>query len=140
MKITNFITITLFSISCALAIVSCKKDKKEEEDTHSHPLTANINIISPAEASTIEHEAVVTLNATVSAGFDMHGYEAYLINVTANDTVWEADLHEHATNYTIAGTWINNVTEHSEMKFKIIATLDHDGNTSVKEVNFHCHP
>jgi len=44
------------------------------------------------------------------------------------------------TTYTITGSYLNAVTDTSNMKFKVIAEIDHDGETQEKEVNFVCLP
>lgn len=139
MKNKSILFSTIFFAAGLILLNSCKKDESTEEE-HVHPLSANINILSPTAGVTVDLGMPVVLSATIGAGFDMHGYDAYLINVTADDTLWSVDAHDHGTNYTITGEWINSVTEHSDMKFKVIAILDHDGNTSSKEVEFHCHP
>ena len=140
MKNNSILFSIIFLAAILLLLNSCKKDNEKEEETHTHPLSANINILSPTAGLTVDLGMSVALSATINAGFDMHGYEAYLINVTADDTVWSVDAHDHGTAFTITGEWINSVTAHSDMRFKVIANLDHDGNTSSKEVEFHCHP
>lgn len=136
----------LFSIFIAISIiaVSCKKDKEETTNTNNNNSTptpvASITIHSPIAGTTIEHMDTVEIDVHIDADFEMHGYDAYLINETADDTVWTASLHDHANSYEVTGEWINVVTDHSDMKLKVVAEIDHDGNTTEKEIEFHCHP
>jgi hypothetical protein len=70
----------------------------------------------------------------------MHGYDAYILNETSGDTVWTSAVHDHGTPFHIDSLWVNDVTDHSDMLLHIEAEIDHDGNTTEKEVAFHCHP
>lgn len=124
-------------------ILSCKKDKEDVNDSSKNgtpALTATINIAQPIAGNTYSLGEEVHIDVTVSADFDMHGYEAYLINLTSDDTVWSTHAHAHGTTYSIHDHWTNNVADHSDMKLKVISTLNHDGALAEKEVSFHCHP
>lgn len=134
-----YFIVVIFSISVSLT--ACKRDKEDEQPQTPNPaLTANISVSSPEENASYTLGEEVHINATVTADFQMHGYHVYIINLTADDTVFYVHPHAHGTSYDIHEHWTNDVTEHSDMKLKIIATLDHDGTTAVKEVPFHCHP
>jgi hypothetical protein len=135
-----FIALSVLS----LLVVSCKKKDEETEETPS-PSTpqpvVTITINQPTEGTTIEFADTAFIDFSIEADVEMHGYEAYLINESTNDTVWEADSHSHANLYSYSDTWwINNVADHSDMQFKVIAEIDHDGNTREKTVHFHAHP
>jgi len=138
-----FILSAAFMLASSIILTSCKKDEEDNKtnDNNNPPaLTANITVAEPVAGSTFAFGTEVHIEATVTADFDMHGYEAYLINLSADDTVWSVDAHAHGTTYSIHDHWTNDVTDHSDMKLKIIATLDHDGAKATKEVSFHCHP
>jgi hypothetical protein len=134
--IFNFI---FLGAACAISLVSCKKDEKKEDETPAIP-RATITINNPASGAMFNLGATVDIDVDITAAVEMHGYEAYLINESAGDTVWSADAHVHGDSYEIIDQWVNNVADHSDMKLRIIAEMDHDGHTSTKEVHFHCHP
>lgn len=139
----HFILSAAIVLASSIVLISCKKDEEDTKNNNNNTppaLTANISVAAPVAGTTYESGDEVHIDVTVTADFDMHGYEAYLINLTADDTLWSVDAHDHGSTYTIHEHWTNNVTEHSDMKLKVIATLDHDGSLATKEVAFHCHP
>lgn len=139
MKQTFFYAIIL----AAVLITSCKKKDEDTNDTTTPTPTpvATIVIHQPVEGAMYALDSVVTINVDITAAdFEMHGYDVYLINETVGDTVWTTGLHDHGESFHIDGTWTNNVTDHSDMMLKVVAEIDHDGNTTEKSVHFHCHP
>ncbi|HEY8403709.1 MAG TPA: hypothetical protein VIK71_03775 [Flavobacteriales bacterium] len=132
----SIIISTLFTLA-TVVLVSCKKDEKEESS--SKPvLSANIHISQPLPDAIIPADSVVYMSATITADFEMHGYHAWLINTTLNDTVWSVHPHTHGSTMVLSDQWVNQVTEDSDMLFKITAALDHDGTTATKSVAFKC--
>ena len=127
-------------ISISSIIVSCKKDEEAPADEHTHAATATITITNPVEGATYEAGDVVPVDVSISGSAELHGYQVLLINTTADDTLINAEVHDHATTYTYTNTWTNDVTAHSDMICKVKAYIDHDGNTTEKSVAFHCHP
>lgn len=124
-----------------ITISACKKEKEEEQVAEeTPPVAATITIEEPMTGSTVEPTDTVWIHFGIARSEEMHGYEALLINLTTNDTVWDAHVHDHGTFFHVEDFWVNNVTEHSDMQFKVIAILDHEENTTVKTVDFHCHP
>ncbi len=131
-----FIALSIIS----LTIFSCKKKDEEEDTTTTTGPVITISINKPYADSIIDFEDTVHIDFSIQSNIDLHGYHAMLINVTAHDTVWESENEDHAMNYSLTDFWVNQVTDHSQMHFKVIAEIDHDGNTREKEVDFHCHP
>lgn len=125
-------------ISLATILTSCKKD--EEDPAHEHAVTATIQIFDPVADSAYENGQSVDITVEIEGSAELHGYQILMINTTSGDTVKNVELHDHAMVYSYGGNWINDVTEHSEMVCKVKAILDHDGNSSEKSVDFHCHP
>jgi hypothetical protein len=139
MKNQVFSFAVLLGLGTIFTLTSCKKDEEEATVVTPTP-TALITINEIEEGHTYEMDDTVHIDIDITADFEMHGYDAWLINETAGDTVWSADLHDHGTSFHIHDHWVNNVADHSDMKLKVSAEIDHDGNTTVKEVHFHCHP
>jgi len=127
-------TIKLFSILLTSALfMACKNDVH----LAAH---ATINITSPAAGDTIPPSDTLALAAIITSDIDIHGYTATLTNTTTNAVLWTSFSEDHMSAYTIAGSYINAVSDTSSMKFKVIAEIDHDGGTQEKEVNFVCLP
>jgi hypothetical protein len=134
----------LLSAFIVLLAVSCKK---KDEDTQQTPTptptptpTATITINDPDEGTMYMLGQAVNIDVDITADFEMHGYDVYLINETADDTVWTDGVHDHGEAFSITSSWTNDVTMHSDMMLKVVAEIDHDGNTTEKSVHFHCHP
>jgi len=115
-------------------VSSCKK----EEDDH-HDVPATIEIAAPLATGMYNQGDTVFINATVTAEAAMHGWELHLRKKADQTEVFAADAHDHAATYNISEYWINNVTSDTQMELEVMATIDHDGNTANKKVEFHCH-
>ncbi len=128
--------ILLSILSATVLIQSCKKDKEED---HEHA-EVNITITYPTYSTHLHLNDTLDIEADITSNIEIHGYEATLKNVTADTIVWSTSEHEHMTNYHIHGSWINDVTDTSDMQLTIIAEVDHDGTTESKTVSFICLP
>jgi len=131
MKKTAFSILYIFII--ANLFFACKKDEHQEAQV-------TFSISSPRTNDTLAYGDTLALAASISSDIEIHGFTAALTNVTSNAVVWSSDSEEHMTAYTITGSYINAVTDTSNMRFKVIAEIDHDGETQEKEVNFVCLP
>lgn len=127
--------LSLFLAATLSFISSCKKD-----DGHDEEPTADIAITAPTAGQEYMAGDTVFINATVTGTAAMHGWELHLRKVSDQTEVFSADAHDHAATYTITETWVNNVSDHTELQLEIVATLDHDGHTASKTVNIHCMP
>ncbi len=127
-------------IASVLSLSSCKKEKDEDNTNITPVQTLTIDIEEPSDMQMFMLNETVNVHVNIAANYDLHGYEALIINETSGDTVWTTDLHDHAQTYHIEGEWINNVSDHSDMLLKVIVEKDHDGNTQTEERHFHCHP
>jgi hypothetical protein len=139
MKIKSIILATFIVGS----FIACKKEDDDNNTTTPTPTptpVASITIHEPEEGQMFHLDDTVHVDIHITADFEMHGYEAWIINESAGDTVWTADVHDHGDSFEVHGEWIVDVTDHSDMKLKVSAEIDHDGNKTEKEVHFHCHP
>lgn len=136
MKKVTFLS--MFLLATVSLITSCKKDDDDDDDHDG--TTAEIVIASPTAGQEFMGGDTVAISATITGTAAMHGWALHLRKVSDQSEVFSADAHDHAASYTIAETWVNNLTEHTELQLEIIATLDHDGNTANKTVNIHCMP
>jgi hypothetical protein len=132
------ITISTLLVLTITTLVSCKKDEETKKESSVPALSASIQIAQPLQDAIIAADSIVYMNATITADFQMHGYHAWLINTTTNDTVWSAHPHTHGETLLLSDQWINQVGTESDMLFKITASLNHDGATQSKSVAFKC--
>jgi hypothetical protein len=102
---------------------------------------AIINITSPTEGAMVTANQTLNITGTIDGLETVHGFK---LRIRANgDTavIFKKDVHVHAADITIAETWVvPAVTGHTPLELEVIATLDHDGNSISKKVNFHAMP
>jgi len=135
---SDIIPFALFFVALAAVVTSCKKD--DENTTSTPTVTATITVDEPLAGTTYALGDTVFVHVNITCPTEMHGYDAYILNETSGDTVWTSAVHDHGTSFHIDSLWVNDVTDHSDMLLHIEAEIDHDGNTTEKEVAFHCHP
>ena len=128
---SNVFTIITCLIVFGAFIISCKKSHDENENT-----TADIQISSPTDSTVVQSNDTLNIRATITAMYELHGYYAILVNQTTQDTIWETELDDHQTGFSISSDWICMVSDTNQMQLRIEAELDHEGNTVSKSVNF----
>lgn len=134
MKTILLITSTII---LSLSAVSCKKDKKEDETPKEAPV---FTMTSPTENQVYQFGDTVKIKGTISAAYDMHGYNVKLLNVASNMNVLNQGYHEHGSTFVVNEAWKNTVTDTTQMKITIDAAIDHDGNLATKELMITCYP
>ncbi len=118
-------------------LAGCTRDA--DGDTPASSL-ASITIYQPTSGQTYASGDTVFADIHIQADVDLHGYQVFLINETASDTVWQVQKDAHQGVFHLDSLWINNVTDHSDMLFEVHAIIDHEGSRNSKSVTFHCHP
>ena len=128
----------LLIIGLSLAVVSCKKEEVEPEVEKS----VDITLTNPTAGEMFMNGAEVSLEGTIEANFELHGYSITFYNESNNDSIlFETDSHSHETMYNLHAHWTNNVTDHSNVRIEVIVDGDHTtGETYKEEVSIHCHP
>lgn len=76
----------------------------------------------------------------VTGSAAMHGWELVIRKKNDQTVVYSTDAHDHAASYTIHGEWVNNLSSSTPMEAVVTVTINHDGDTAVKSVNFTCQP
>lgn len=138
MKKNKSFIISLFVVSSFLSlfVVSCKKD----ESIHVLP-NASITINSPTATSVYQPNDTVKITGTIASDSILHGYTIYLRNKADKSSISVINVHEHKAIITIDQFWVNTLSaDTTDVELEIIATLDHDGNSIGKKVNFKCIP
>jgi len=119
-----------------LVLFSCKKKEAEEEhETNS----AVITITQPMANDQLPHNDTLAIRGTIVSVLDMHGYNVSIKKVADQTEVFSFEDHYHGSNKNLNVNWPCTLNENVELQLTITATLDHDGNTTAKSVNFHCH-
>jgi mannitol-specific phosphotransferase system IIBC component len=126
----NIAIITLVSF-VSFSTISCKK-KKENEIT--------IELTSKVEGEKFSKDEKVSIKGTITASReDIHEYTITIKNTTTGATEFSKKEHSHSKSITFDESWVNNVTEHSDLVLTIEAE-DHDGKKETFTAHFHCHP
>jgi phosphate-selective porin len=128
-------TITLGLMATAILFAtSCKK-----EEPTPVPAKATITVTSPSETDAFDHNATVNITGKIEYSEGLHGYKIFIRKKADNSVQFEKNEHAHGTTIDFSESWVNNLDGHNDMELEVIAILDHDGNTTSKKVNFHCH-
>ncbi|MCX7743540.1 MAG: hypothetical protein N2167_03145 [Flavobacteriales bacterium] len=123
--------LALMSLSSMLLLSACHKH--DETDVQ-------IQITSPLTNSMYHLGDTVKIQGTITGNTEMHGYEVKIKNLSQGNVAFITDYHDHGSNYTINEFWVNNVTEHSDMRLVVKVEVDHSGTMVSDSLNFHCHP
>lgn len=133
----------MLGLSVILALANCKKD---DHDDHDHDTTEtkqmNVVINNPTADQMFELNDVVTISGSITANFDMHGYEVKLFNESNSDSLmFESFKHGHGESLDFNESWTNTVFDSSDVRVEVSALGDHEGNLKETEIiHIHCHP
>jgi hypothetical protein len=128
-----------FLLLLSLTVVSCRDD---DDDNAVEPIpTATITITSPTEGAMVMANDSLTISGTIAGEQTIHGYTIYVRKKADNSVLFNKEVHDHKANITINQKWgVGAVTGHTELELEVVATLDHEGHTTSKKVNFHGMP
>ena len=129
--------IIYFGLLLAVSITSCKKENTEDEATKEKPV---FTFTSPFENQVYAFGDTVKIRGTITAGYDMHGYNVKLFNVASGMNVLNQGYHEHGGDFNVNESWKNTVSDTIQMKIIVDAAIDHEGNLATKEITITCHP
>jgi hypothetical protein len=142
MKKVKFI---FLGLSVMIALTNCKKDDHDDHD-HNHDDVENkvmtVTINNPSEGQMFALNDDVNIGASITANFEIHGYEVKLFNESNNDSLmFENFVHQHSENVNVSEIWTNTVSSHSDVRIEVSALADHEGNErETAIVHIHCHP
>lgn len=137
MKAINYKFLVLLA-AIITSLTSCKDD---ETDPIVETPAVQFEISSPTTGAMYHLNDTVFVKAKITHTEELHGYEVSIINTSQNDTmVFNKHEHMDASSFDIDTYWVNQVTNHSNMKLIIDVMTDHSGTKETKEVSFHCHP
>lgn len=127
-----------FLVLGIISLTNCNKDEPNNIIEEQY----NITVEKPIEGQNFNLNDEVLIEGVVKGNFELHGYEIQLFNTSNNDSIlYEKFIHTHGEEITISETWINNVSEHSDIRVEVSGLADHEGNDrKTKTINIHCHP
>lgn len=126
--------LTAFALFSLLVFNACKKDD------HDHGNEATIEITSPTEGQQFHSGETMTIKATLTGKETLHGWKIEIRKKSDGTVLFSDDEHTHGKTLTVERTWVNNVTEHTDLVVEVFAQLDHDGKSTSKSVNTQAHP
>jgi hypothetical protein len=129
----KYLYIGLAAIS---VLQACQKDK-EAETVKADPV---FTFLAPAENQVYNYGDTVHIDGTITALYDMHGYNVKLYNEATQQLVLNQGYHQHATSFTVSEAWKNTVADTTILKLTIDAAIDHEGGIATKEVTLTCYP
>jgi uncharacterized protein YpuA (DUF1002 family) len=126
----NIAIVCLVSL-VAISSVSCKKKKENE---------ISIELTSKVDGEKFSKDQKIEVKGTITASSeDIHEYTITIKNETSGAIEFTKTEHSHSKSISFSESWINDVSDHSDMMLTIEAE-DHDGKKETLEVHFHCHP
>lgn len=120
----------------SLTMISCKK-------TNSDPIVVAdpvFNLTNPVLNETLNYGDTLKVIGTVTADYEMHGYNIIIKNLKTGMNVINQGYHLHQTSYIFDEKWKNTVTDTSQMKITIDVAIDHDGTLKSYERIVTCYP
>lgn len=140
MKKVNYL---ILGLSVMLALSNCKKDDHDDHD-HDETETKLMNVVidTPTADQMYGLNDIVTVSGSITANFDMHGYEVKLFNESNSDSLmFESFTHGHGESMSFSETWTNNVSDSSDVRVEVSALGDHEGIERETETRLiHCRP
>ncbi|MBL0912853.1 MAG: hypothetical protein IBJ09_10820 [Bacteroidia bacterium] len=124
----------LMMIATSVGFWASCKDKEDEK------VTADIMFEEPTEGASFAQGDTVMVHAMVTGSAALHGWELEIRKKDDQTVVYSTDAHDHAATYHIHGEWVNNVSSATQMEAVVTVTVNHDGETAVKSMNFSCQP
>jgi len=137
------VKIIMLGLSVILALTNCKKDNHDDNDPDTtETKQMNVVINNPTADQMFELNDVVTISGSITANFDMHGYEIKLFNESNSDSLmFESFTHGHGESLDFNESWTNTVSDSSDVRVEVSALGDHEGNLKeIETVQIHCHP
>ncbi|RYD55795.1 MAG: hypothetical protein EOP56_14625 [Sphingobacteriales bacterium] len=104
------------------------------------PDKVTVDVIAPSEGQQYKKGDTVRIKANVSYISQLHGYQVKIIDAESGIAVYDIDGHVHGTNVSIEEYWVDTLSIVKALKVQILAVIDHDKSTSLKEIVVHSQP
>jgi len=122
-----------------LAIVLLASCQKKNNDTVNTSAVA-ITVQTPTEAQVYHNGDTVKVNAHVSYGSELHGYEVTIKDTVTGTVLFETEEHAHKDAFDISESWPASVTAVTNAVVSIVVSIDHNGTEAKKDVRIRIEP
>ena len=102
--------------------------------------SATITISSPDPALYFVGGDTVFIQGSVVAESEMHGMTIQLLNDASDSVMFTYSNEEHLASYSFNQFYVNQVSQHTDVRLEVVAELDHDGNEAKKTMLLHFYP
>ena len=127
-------SIFIISAFCITTLWACTKHQGDIEE---QVPTATLTFASPTNGAVYQHGDSVLIQGLAIATEVMHGYKVSIKNAADTSVVYYAEhIHDHNDTLQINQAWKNTLTTAATLQVEVVLTLDHEGHTSRKAVNF----
>lgn len=128
---------SLLILAGLITLTSCEEDQTSNSNNTE---TAKITFDFPSTGDTYMLNDTVYVSGAIEYSEGLHGYQVEIINLTTDSVVFSTDVHAHDALIYFSEYWVNNVSDHSDMKVVVTAAFSHIGDMQSDSVLFHCHP
>lgn len=125
----------VLAIMCA-SLCACQK----KDNTTPDAANVTFTITSPTAGQVYRSGDSVRVKATIVYPSELHGYEIRVSDSATNTVVYDAAVHGHADRFDVDNAWAIGGANAMTLKLELIATIDHDGTTAGKKMNFQYAP
>jgi hypothetical protein len=129
-------TIIISAVILGLALISCKKNKEEEQE---EAFVGGITITTPAENDTVSGNYSI-LTGNIHGNLSLHGYHVVLYKASDNSVITEYEIDDHSTSITLNDTINYTVSAITPVRLKVESAYNHEGDMTTKEVNYVIQP
>jgi hypothetical protein len=129
-------SIIIFFGIISLTVISFKKETTETTVL----ADPTFNLTSPIVNEIYHFGDTIKVIGSLSADYEMHGYDIILKNMKTGMNVLNQGYHLHQSSYTINEEWKNTVIDTCELKITVDVAIDHDGTLKSFERIVTCYP
>jgi hypothetical protein len=120
---------TILMVTAIGLLFACKK----ENNTTETPLIGTIDIAQPLKNDTLIIDSMFTISTFISANKELHGHYLVVYNQLDQSVVYEHQVHEHGTTYSLNDTVAMTISALTPLRIVVEAAGDHAGELITKE-------
>jgi hypothetical protein len=124
----NRILIGLVGLATSLVLVSSCKDDDDDKVTPTPTPTpdATITFATPTEGQVYHLGDTIKINGNLTTKAAFHGYRIAIRNHEDQTEYSYKSGSGHGTNFNFEHSWVNTLTDSTELDIEIVALLDHE--------------
>lgn len=114
---------------------------QKKDETPVQPNKVAFNITSPQQGQAFKKGDSILVKADISYVSQLHGYSVKITDEQTGAVVYNNEDHAHGDQFSINEYWVDTLDNNNKtLKLEIVAVIDHDGNTSEKELEIKHQP